>query len=226
MPIDPATLIRSLLAVTFLGLVGCATPTTTNHSLVATPVPAPAPTVAEERAYLGLTDTASEFTLDQVQAELLIIDCFDMYCHACQSGAKRVHDLYDLVQERGLGHRIRFLGLGVGNTPMETAMFKRKLSVPFPAIPDRSNEIARQFGTVRLPSLIVLRRESAGWRLVLHQSGIPTRADEFLDQILDARSALSSPGDANSLLAEFPMCEPDSCPLPETRDNGDIERSL
>ena len=113
-----------------LGVTGCSTPSSTGHQPVAAGHSIPAPQALQERAYLGLPESSTEFSLDQVAGEILIIDCFDMYCHACQRDADLVDALYELVQERGLGERIRFVGLGVGNTPLETSLFQRKFSIP------------------------------------------------------------------------------------------------
>jgi len=213
--LHPANLLSFSAALLLLGLTSCSTPSASiNRPPVPAPARIPAPTQPEELAYLGLPEGTTDFSLDDVQSEVLIIDCFDMYCHACQSGAKRVHAIYHLVQERKLNDRIRFVGLGVGNTPLETASFKRKLNVPFPAFPDRSNAIARQFGTVRLPSLIVLRRESDAWRLIQHHTGIPTNAEEFLSHLLEDLNAASRAVRDNGLHAGLPTCESDACPVP------------
>jgi len=204
-------------AALILGMSGCTTPTARKVSdspPVSATLPILIPADFQDHAYLGLPEAATEFSLEEIPGEALIIDCFDMYCHACQTGAKRVHALYDLVQERKLGARIRFVGLGVGNTPLETSLFQRKLQVPFPAFPDRSNEIAEQFGTVRLPSLIVLRRPSvaAGWQLVYHHPGIPTDPEGFLDQLLEDLAAPQPDLSNHRGTMTLPECGGGECP--------------
>lgn len=132
----------------------------------------PVPQSELERAYLGLTQEAPTFRLEEVDCDVLVIDCFDMYCHICQSGAEHVNELYRLVQERGLGNRVKFVGLGAGDTPLEVATYQKKFTVPFPVFPDRRTAVVRQFGEFKLPNLIVLRK--LGNRLeVLHRSPGP-----------------------------------------------------
>lgn len=129
----------------------------------------PTPLSEAERNYLGLPAAAADFQLEDIRCEILVVDCFDMYCHICQSGAKHVNELYRLTQERDLGSRVKVVGLGVGDTPLEVATYKEKLKVPFPLFPDRRALVAKRFGEVKLPSLLVLR--NAGGRLqLLHRS--------------------------------------------------------
>lgn len=210
-----------------LGSAGCTTtqPVRQQPTIAAT-VPLPATGKATELAYLGIPQGTTKFSLDDVRAEVLIIDCFDMYCHACQSGAKRVHELYELVQERRLAERIRFVGLGVGNTPLEVSLFKRKFDVPFPLFPDRSNDLARQFGPVRVPALIVLRRAPDGWRLVHHSSGIPTDPAEFLDHVIEDLDTANPELSDSRPPTPFPECTPGLCPLPVAQEHSPPTQSL
>ena len=148
-------LVALTLAATWLA--GCST---------TPPKPGPAdlrlsaPDNATEREYLGLTNATARFALEEIRCEVLVIDCFDMYCHICQTGAGHVNELYRLVQERGLGSRVKFLGLGLGDSPLEVATYKDKFQVPFPVFSDRRSIVAKQFGPVRLPNLLVLRKQA------------------------------------------------------------------
>lgn len=210
-----------------LGVTGCTTvPHGRQHPTVTATIPLSAPTSAGELAYLGLPADTTSFSIADIRSEALIIDCFDMYCHACQSGARRVHELYELVQERRLAGRIRFVGLGVGNTPMEASLFKRKFEVPFPVFPDRSNELARQFGPVRLPALIVLRRATEGWQVMHHHSGIPSDPAGFLDHVIeDLEAARSELSDSQPPTA-VSDCTTELCPLPVVAEDPSGPHSL
>src|SRR5579859_5337230 len=70
-----------------------------------------APATESERAYLGLSNETSSFKLEEIRCEVLVVDCFDMYCHVCQAGAKRINSLYSLIQDRSLGDRVKVIGL-------------------------------------------------------------------------------------------------------------------
>ena len=162
-------------------LVGCATAGSER-------VPDPSLAIPEgeaERAYLGLSSDSGRFLLSEVEAELLVVDCFDMYCHACQTGAKHVNELHALVQEYGVGDRIKFVGLGINNTPLETSTFQRKFDVPFPVFPDRYRDVSDQFGRIRLPSLLVLRLEDDGWEVMHQITGTLDDPERFFLQLLE-----------------------------------------
>src|SRR6266496_899903 len=116
----------------------------------------PAPQAESDRKYLGLSSTIERFPLDNVQADVLVVDFFDMYCHVCQARARHMNEFYQLVQSRGLSGRVRVLGIGVGDTPKEVAVFKEKFGLPFPVFPDRTGSFSRQFGKIRVPNIIVL----------------------------------------------------------------------
>jgi hypothetical protein len=124
-----------------------------------------------DRAYLGLTTDPGTFQLEDIRCEILVVDCFDMYCHVCQAGAPHLNELYRLTQARGLGDRIKFIGLGVGDTPLEVAAYKQKLQVLFPVFPDRHTVIAKRFGPVRLPNLLVLRNRNGRLELIQIMTG-------------------------------------------------------
>ena len=159
-----------VLAVVAGLLCGCAT----------SPPPNPAdyrftvPQSEADRNYLGLHSEATSFQLEDIQCEVLVIDCFDMYCHLCQAGAGHVNELYRLGQDQGLAHRVKFIGLGVGDTPFEVSTYMEKFKVPFPLFPDRRTLNARKFGELKLPNLIILRKLSGQFD-VIHRSPGPLR---------------------------------------------------
>jgi len=186
----------------------------------------PPPANPDELAYLGLPAGSTDCSIADIRSEVLIVDCFDMYCHACQSGAERVHRLFELVRERGLTNRIRFLGLGVGNTPLEAGLFKRKFEVPFPVFPDRSNALARQFGPVRLPALVVLRRAPVGWLLVQHHFGIPADPLAFLNHLLEDVRDLVPDLSNGPPQRTSQDCTTGRCPLPVVAEAPSEPHSL
>ena len=154
-------LVLAVVALAFGG--GCATqaPTAASRQL-------PVPGNGAERAYLGVTAKTGSFQLANIQCDILVIDCFDLYCHNCWADAPRMNELYRLVQAHHLGDRIKFIGLGVGDTPLEAATYKHKFHVPYPVFSDRFAIITQRFGPLRLPNLLVLRKLNG--HLILIQS--------------------------------------------------------
>ena len=166
------------ITVFALGVVllsGCAT-APVKHEAATTGGGLVVPESAPARGYLGLEGPAGRvFSLDEIQAEVLVIDTFDMYCHNCQWQAPRSAAL-----EAALKPNMRLIGLGVGNTPMETQAFAAKFGLRFPCFSDRSRAIAGRFGKPRLPGLMVLKKEGGTFRLVRMLSYLPTDPNEVL----------------------------------------------
>jgi thiol-disulfide isomerase/thioredoxin len=192
------------LAVVVLVLAlgsGCATtqaPTAADERLTV-------PAAADERAYLGLAATNGEFDLEDIHCEILVVDCFDMYCHICQAGAPHLNELYRLTQEGGLGDRIKFIGIGVGDTPLEVTAYKQKLHVMFPVFPDRHTLIAKRFGPVRLPNLLVLRIRNGQWELIQSMTGPLLDPAGFLAHL---QADLSAAGDLHSWSSIAQLAQP------------------
>jgi peroxiredoxin len=144
----------------------------------------PAPQTESERKYLGLSSTIERFSLDNVEADVLVVDFFDMYCHVCQARARHMNEFYQLVQSRGLSGRVRVLGIGVGDTPKEVTVFKEKFGLPFPVFPDRTGSFSRQFGKIRVPNVIVLKRRLGHFEVVYQESSLPDNPEQFLAKVL------------------------------------------
>src|SRR6266536_4276230 len=163
----------------------------------------PAPQTESERKYLGLSSTLERFSLDNVQADILILDFFDMYCHVCQARAPHMNEFYKLVQSRGLSGRVRVLGVGVGDTPKEVTVFKEKFGLPFPVFPDRTGSFSRQFGKIRVPNIIVLKRRLGHFEVVYQESSLPDNPEQFLSKVLSyATSKFSLPVAASAKCIE------------------------
>ena len=211
---------KSPLPVLCLVLAGVLTAcSTTNHSPSDPTGTQPVrrsmtvPESAPERHYLGLTADTGEFLIKDIKGEILIIDCFDLYCPTCQRGAERINELYDLISQRNLQSRIKMIGLGLGNTPLETETFRTKYGVPFPVFPDRLSTVARQFGEVRLPSLLVIRLGEQP--AVIHRKiGMLRDPADLLDHILNiSLEEVFMPTNASPVIPPAESCGDGECPV-------------
>jgi peroxiredoxin len=154
----------------------------------------PAPQTESERNYLGLSSTSERFSLDDVRADILFVDFFDMYCHVCQMRAPHMNDFYKLVQSRGLSSRVRMIGVGVGDTLKEVTVFKEKFKLPFPVFPDRTGSFTKQFGKIKVPNLIVLKKRSGHFEIVYQDSSLPENPDGLLSKLIsDSGRRISAP---------------------------------
>jgi len=118
------------------------------------PFELPIPQDARAQSYLGLSGTG-QFTIAQINAKVVIIQIFSMYCPVCQKEAFRMNKLYRTIQKRkDLKDKIKMIGIGTGNTAFEVGFFQKKYEVDFPLFSDENLSIHRILGKLRTPYFI------------------------------------------------------------------------
>ncbi len=116
----------------------------------------PAPGNVSHGAYLGIGDRGT-FNLEQIDAQVLVIEIFSMYCPYCQREAPLVNRLFETVESNPrLNIKVKLLGIGVGNSPFEVDIFRKKYRIRFPLIPDPDYKVHKMIGEVRTPYFFVL----------------------------------------------------------------------
>jgi len=145
----------------------------------------PIPKSPAEKSYLGLSGEGS-FRIPQIKAKVVIVEIFSMYCPYCQKDAPGVNELYDLIEkDSDLKKKIKLIGIGAGNTPLEVGIYKKTYAVPFPLFPDQDFSIHKACGEVRTPYFIVAKINEDGSDLVVHsQLGEYPGAKLFLELVL------------------------------------------
>ncbi|MEW6137684.1 MAG: redoxin domain-containing protein [Thermodesulfobacteriota bacterium] len=120
----------------------------------------PVPENGKERAYLGLSGN-NTFRLPSVRVPILFVEIFSMYCPICQSEAPKINELYTRIQKSPtLKDKVKMVGIGIGNTPFEVEVFRKKFEIPFPLFSDEDfsvEKISRQ--RIRTPTFLVLEVE-------------------------------------------------------------------
>lgn len=119
----------------------------------------PLPAAPEQKDYLGPPTTAGgKFALTSAVADLVVVQIFSMYCPHCQREAPKVNQLFAALQKRPeKAPKIRLLGIGVGNSPMEVDVFRKTYNIAFPLFPDGDFSIHKQLGEVRTPFFFAFR---------------------------------------------------------------------
>jgi len=137
------------------------------------------------KAYLGLRGEGL-FKIPQIQADVVIIEIFSLYCPYCQSIAPGMKEFYSLIEkDPNLKGRIKIIGIGAGNTPFEVETFKKTFETPFPLFPDKDFTIHKALGSVRTPYFIVIRIKDAGrHEVILSELGAFKQASSFLEAIV------------------------------------------
>jgi len=140
-----------------------------------------------ERNYLGLSDKEF-FNIPDIKADAVIIHIFNSYCPTCHTAAMEMIELFYKVETNSrLKEKMKFIGIGAGNTPREVQAFKETYNIPFPLFSDEDFEIHSAFGNVRTPHLFAVRIDKRGRnRVVYTQSGGSGEVDEFLELMVRA----------------------------------------
>jgi peroxiredoxin len=129
----------------------------------------PAPQDPMQRQYLGLS-TADDFTLIQVKAQAVIVEIFSMYCPHCQASAPEVNRLNEAIEkDPATKGRVKLIGIGAGNTPVEVAVFRKKYGIEFPLLADDGFHVQKAFAKpLRTPTIMVLKLDGSGKAVLVH----------------------------------------------------------
>ncbi|HDM09135.1 MAG: TlpA family protein disulfide reductase [Deltaproteobacteria bacterium] len=144
----------------------------------------PPPQRPIDAQYLGVQDKES-FWITDIDAQLVIIEIFSMYCPFCQREAPRINELYEKIEsDPQLKGKIKIIGVGAGNSPFEVNFFRKKFNVPFPMFPDNDFAIHKTLGEVRTPYFIVVSNLPDHCPTVIYSKlGSIKNMDEFLKHI-------------------------------------------
>ncbi len=130
--------------------------------------------------------SADSFTLDQVKADILVIEIFSMYCPICQREAPQVNELYRMLRNH-TGKSIRLIGIGAGNSEFEVNFFKETYGIEFPLFSDGKFFIHKKVGEKGTPFFIGLKPGNPkGSRVFFTHSGDIKDLDGFFNRLLEA----------------------------------------
>ena len=140
-----------------------------------------------EKMYLGLSE-GEFFKIPEIKADAVVIKIFNVYCPGCQTTAEVMTDLYHQIENNpACKDRIKLIGIGVGNSPLEVEVFKERHKVPFPIFPDEDLKIHEALGEVRIPFFIAIKMQGDGSHQIVHTHlGGPTNAKALLDLMAEA----------------------------------------
>ena len=134
-------------------------------------------------ASLGIAATGPT-PINTIDAEVLVVEIFSMYCPFCQREAPTINELNTLIDKRGLAGRIKLIGIGAGNSDTEVEIFRKKYNVPFALFSDSAFAVHQRIGQVGTPFFYVLRKNAAkGYDIVLTHLGVIHSPADFLAAI-------------------------------------------
>lgn len=130
----------------------------------------PLPHKVEERQYLNIEH--GPFRLSQLDAEVLVIEIFSIYCPHCQKEAPTLKALYrELSENPDTKSRVKLLAIGAGNSEYEVNAFRNLFKIEFPLLPDSDYSIHKRLGEVRTPYFFVLWKKPDGVHVVYSKLG-------------------------------------------------------
>lgn len=134
--------------------------------------------------YLGLSGSGI-FKIQQVKADVVIIEIFSMYCPYCQGEAPNINNLYSLIENNpALKNKIKIIGIGINNSLFETDIFKNKYKIAFPLVPDEDFKLHKIIGEVRTPYFIVVKLKDGKTEVIYSKLGALGDNKAFLDKII------------------------------------------
>jgi hypothetical protein len=149
-----------------------------------------------ERAYLGL-GPGEPLSVGAVRGDLTVVEFFNASCYACALMAPVMDEAWRRVDARPeLRGRVRFLGIGVGNTAGQVGEFHGSYDTPFPMVADPEFAAFDTLGTMEgTPYLLLLRRGPDGAIAARAQVGHIPDAGKIVAEI-EAALAEAPPEDA------------------------------
>ncbi len=155
----------------------------------------------EERSYLGLSKPGA-FSLNDIGADLVIVEFLNVYCFACVQQAPIMNDIHRLLEERAdLRDRVRFLGIGVGNGAAEIAAFRERMDVSYPILADSDFQALDAIGNPGGTPFIVFFPRGEGLGIPRAHLGLWRAPESFIASIED----VLTPGAVAAGEPEFKM---------------------
>ncbi|MEN6474980.1 MAG: TlpA family protein disulfide reductase [Syntrophaceae bacterium] len=174
------------LALMHASMLGAAEPPELKYNQTIGKIKLAVPEDPRIRDYLGLKVKTGQFGIGQIRPGLLIIQIFNMYCPHCQHYAPRVNEFYKLIQtDSRLKDRVMLIGIGVGNSPFEVDIYRKKFSVMFPLFDDKGYAVYNTLQDVLTPHFIGLILDGKGtYRMFYSKNGGFDDPAAFLNEML------------------------------------------
>jgi len=141
--------------------------------------------------YLGLKgEPGTAFKLSDIDADIMIIEIFSMYCPHCQKAAPKVNELYQKMEEmKRADLKLAIIGIGASNTDLEVNTFRKGFDIAFPLFSDQDLSIYHTLAGKGTPTFIGCKKDGNKRVIFFRKSGGFTDPFDFLNNLLN-RSGL------------------------------------
>ena len=134
-----------------------------------------APTLEQDREYLGLAD-AETFSPGDLACDLLILEVVGVYCPFCHKQAPLFNDLHKRLRRAKLDGRIKIMAVASGATPEEIEYLREHSQYRFPVLRDQDYSLHSQLGEPKTPFTLVV---DAQGRVLYVKTGVIEDIDAF-----------------------------------------------
>ncbi|MRR14197.1 redoxin domain-containing protein [archaeon] len=137
-------------------------------------------------AALGIKQKpGTTIALSDIDADIIIIEIFSMYCPFCQRHAPMTNKLYQLIQaDSAKKGKVRLIGIGVGNSPYEVKFFKKKYSIEFPLFDDANSAVLNSLQGVKTPHYFAIKKTDKALNVFFMQQGAFDDPESFLKTVM------------------------------------------
>jgi thiol-disulfide isomerase/thioredoxin len=145
----------------------------------------PVPETQADQDYLGVAHEG-KFGINDIKADVIIIEVFNFYCTHCQRVAPKVDEVFKEIQKRDdLRGRIKIIGIGITNSLYEVTLFKQKYHVPFPLFPDKERTLSDALNVQGTPTFFAAKKNDKGtFKQFFCYPGTFDNASQFLADIV------------------------------------------
>jgi hypothetical protein len=150
-----------------------------------------------EIGYLGLPEKFSGFVegenffLRDVKADLIVLEYTNKYCFSCQLLAPVMNQVFARVEkDEQLRGKVKFLGVGAGNSQKEVDSLKTAKKIPFPVVPDPKFKAFEAVGDPgATPFTLFIRKTDSGLLVTRVKIGLTREPEKLLAEINESLRA-------------------------------------
>lgn len=130
--------------------------------------------------YLGIS-CAKTFNWSDIQAKLIVIEFFSVFCPKCHKNTPTLNRLYKIIKDdKQLGKDIKMIAVALLDQPNQVGVFREKFKVAYPLFADPQQEITHTTRINMVPLTVVVDKEG---KVIMNHAGVIEDLDAFLGEL-------------------------------------------
>ncbi|MGX9365470.1 peroxiredoxin family protein [Desulfoplanes sp. PS50] len=111
----------------------------------------------EDMAYLGIDAAAKDFTLADIQADLIFLEIIGVYCPQCYRQLPLFKDVHTRIERGKLKNRVKMFSVAAGGNQPEVDLLTKTQQYPFPVLQDPDYTVHKALAEPLTPFTMLLR---------------------------------------------------------------------